>query len=171
MPAMRFIDEFERSRLARRLNWRKSPPMNNQTTAEHDGDRVPFAEMWAAIAELQQCCAAVPDCDATGKLRGKLWRLETSLKDAEAGGDLTEFRADAKAAEALVRRIHDAEPLTRMLQCLSALTERIGVSAVQQEPASLREEVEDLRASAVLWRSLYETAISRVGERGGSTNE
>ena len=54
--------------------------MNNQETVEHDGDRVPFAEMWAAIAELQLCCAEIADCDATGKLRGKLWRLETSLK-------------------------------------------------------------------------------------------
>lgn len=152
--------------------------MNNEKTAEHDGDRVLFAEMWAVIAELQQCCAAVADCDATGKLRGKLWRLETSLKDAEASGDLTVLKVDAQAAEALVRRIHDAEPLTRMLQWLSALNEQMGVSAVQQvearlerlsssETTTLREQIEDLRASALRWRTLYEAAIRRIAEREG----
>ena len=151
--------------------------MNNHETVEHDGDRVPFAEMWAAIAELQLCCAEIADCDATGKLRGKLWRLETSLKEAEASGDLTEFRVNAKAAEALVRRLHGAEPLTRMLECFLALNERLAQTAVQQveapleelgsETTTLREQVEDLRASALLWRSLYETAIRRVAEREG----
>ena len=154
--------------------------MNNQTLAEHDGDRVSFAEMWAVVRELQQSCAAVADCDSTGKLRGKLWRLETALKDAEASGDLSVFRGEAKAAEELVRRIHDAEPITRMFRRLSALNERIGASAVQpvngqgglpSDHASLREEVEDLRASAVLWRSLYETAIRRVAEREGEIRE
>jgi hypothetical protein len=164
---MRFIDQFGAITLARRLNWQTSPPMNNQKTAEHDGDRALFVEMWAAIAELQRCCAAIPDCDATGKLRGKVWRLEAALRDAEGSGDLTAFCADANGAEELVRRIHDAEPLTRMLRCLSALNERIGTDAVQQQDTSLREQVEDLRASAVRWRSLYEAAIRRIAEREG----
>ena len=87
---------------------------------------ITLAEMSAALAELRQCCAAIPDCDSTGKLRGKVWRLETTLRDSEASGDLTAFRADVKAAEELVQRVHDAEPLTRMLRCLSALRDRIG---------------------------------------------
>ena len=85
-----------------------------------------LAEMSAALAELRQCCAAIPDWDATGKLRGKVWRLENALRDAEASGDLSAFRADVNAAIELVQRIHDAEPLTRMLRCLSALHERMG---------------------------------------------
>jgi hypothetical protein len=64
-----------------------------------------------------------------------------------------------------------------MLECFLALNERLAQTAVQQveapleelgsETTMLREQVEDLRASALLWRSLYETAIRRVAEREG----
>jgi hypothetical protein len=114
-----------RIRIGAQLESPCAPTMNNLRTAEHDVDRVSFAEVWAAVAELQQCGAAVPDCDATGKLRGKLWRLETTLKEAEATGDLAAFRAEAQSAEALLRRIVDADPLSRMLRCVQQLNERI----------------------------------------------
>ena len=38
-------------------------------------------------------------------------------------------------------------------------------SAVLEENARLREENEDLRASAVRWRQLYENALRRYDER------
>ena len=38
---------------------------------------------------------------------------------------------------------------------------------LRAENASLREQVEDLRASADRWRTLYEAAIRRIAEREG----
>jgi hypothetical protein len=95
------------------------------TADDHGPGGIQFDEMWDALAEATRCCQSIPDCDATGKIRGNLGRLETSLREAQQTADLSGFRADAKSAEDLVRRIHDADPLTRLLQCLSALNERI----------------------------------------------
>jgi hypothetical protein len=106
-----------------------SPTSTDIDDQTRQASSVQFAEMWDAIAELKRCCAAIPDSDATGKLRGKLWRLETSLREAEQAGDATTFRSDAKSAEELVRRIHHEEPLSRFLDCLSALNARIGAVA------------------------------------------
>ena len=96
----------------------------------------PFTDLWDAIDEAKRCCAGIPDCDATGKLRGKLWRLESSLMEAEARGDFTAFVATARSVEELVRRIHDADPVTRLLNCLHALTAR--VDGVNRPSASER---------------------------------
>lgn len=38
---------------------------------------------------------------------------------------------------------------------------------LRAENASLEEQVEDLRASADRWRTLYEAAIRRIAEREG----
>jgi hypothetical protein len=96
----------------------------------------PFTELWDAIDEAKRCCARIPDCDATGKLRGKLWRLESSLMEAEERGDLTAFVVTARSAEELVRQIHDADPVTRLLNCLRALNAR--VDEVNRSSASER---------------------------------
>ena len=90
-------------------------------------DRV--AQLWAAIEELRRCCAAIPECDATAKLRGKVGRLESSLREAEQSGNLTAFKTDAKATHDLVKTVHDADPLTQFLQCIVALKERVDGAA------------------------------------------
>ena len=92
-------------------------------------ERVRLAELWAAIEELRRCCAAIPDCDATAKLRGKVGRLESSLREAEQSGNLTPFKTDAKATADMVKRIHDADPLTQFLQRVVALNERVDGAA------------------------------------------
>lgn len=81
--------------------------------------------LWDAIAEFRQCCETLPECDSTGKLRGKLGRLEESLRQAEDSGDLAEFRRESQLAAQLVERIHDADPLTRLLACVNALNSRV----------------------------------------------
>ena len=81
--------------------------------------------LWDAIAEFRQCCETLPECDSTGKLRGKLGRLEESLRQAEDSGDLAEFRRESQLAAQLVERIHDADPLTRLLACVNGLNRRV----------------------------------------------
>jgi cell division protein FtsB len=44
---------------------------------------------------------------------------------------------------------------------------RAGMEVLRQEIAALRNEVADLRASALLWQKLYEEAMRRWAERGG----
>jgi hypothetical protein len=95
------------------------------TADDHGPGGIQFDEIWDALAEATRYCQSIPDWDAPGKLRRKLGRLETALREAQQTGDLSGFRADAKSAEDLVRQICDTEPLTRLLQCLSALNERI----------------------------------------------
>jgi hypothetical protein len=92
-------------------------------------ERVRVAELWAAIEELRRRCAAIPECDATAKLRGKVGRLESSLREAEQSGNLTPFKSETKAAHEMVKRIHDADPLTQFLQCVVALNERVDGAA------------------------------------------
>ena len=81
-------------------------------------ERLRVAELWAAIEELRRCCAAIPDCDATAKLR-----------EAEQSGNLTPFKTETKATQEMVRRIHDADPLTQFLQCVVALNEQVDGAA------------------------------------------
>lgn len=94
--------------------------------------------MWDVLEELKRCCDAVPDCDAMGKLRGKIGRLEGALREAEENDDLSTFRADAQSAEELVRRIHENDPLTRLVRCVARLNERIALQpAPVKVPTSL----------------------------------
>jgi hypothetical protein len=92
-------------------------------------ERVQLAELRAALEELRRCCAAIPECDATAKLRGKVGRLESSLREAEQTGNFTPFKTDAKATQEMVKRIHDADPLTQFLQCMVVLNERVDGAA------------------------------------------
>jgi len=77
------------------------------------------------IAELKRLCTALPECDATGKLRGTLGRLDDTLTTCKASGDLTTFHQDVGAAGELVRRMHAVDPLTQLLIRLSALSRDI----------------------------------------------
>jgi len=99
--------------------------VNATTDANVTLQRARIARLWVAIEELKRCCAAIPECDATAKLRGKVGRLESSLREAEQSGNFTPFETDAKATEEMVKRIHDADPLTQFLQCAVALNQRI----------------------------------------------
>ena len=110
--------------------------MKSMDTAE----TTPFTEMWDAVDEAKRCCAGIPDCDATGKLRGKLWRMEASLIEAENCGDLAAFVATARSAEEFVRRIHDADPVTRLLNCLRVLNAH--VDAINSLPPPRRRPVD-----------------------------
>ena len=77
------------------------------------------------IASLNHLCESLPECDAKGKLRGKLGRVQSAAADYNDNGDLGVLRQELSAAQALVERFHDAEPISRMLQALSALRRTI----------------------------------------------
>jgi hypothetical protein len=102
--------------------------MNAPTSDEHSHASDSLRErtaLWDAVAEFRQCCETLPECDSTGKLRGKLGRLIESLRLAENSGDLAEFRRESQRAGQLVQRIHDSDPVTRLLACVNALNRRI----------------------------------------------
>ena len=107
------------------MNAPTTPPEDTDTRATRS--RKAITAMWDVIEELKRRCDAVPDSDSMGKLRGKIGRLEGALREAEENDDLTTFRADAKSAEDLVRRIHENDPMTRLLRCVTRLNERISL--------------------------------------------
>ena len=82
-------------------------------------------ELKRELQELDLLCSAVVDSDGAGKLRGKLSRLHASLTSLEATGDRTAFREDLRSATELAEQIHSLDPLTRLLQRLSALESHI----------------------------------------------
>jgi hypothetical protein len=84
-------------------------------------DRQDFSQLERCIESLHHLCESLPECDAAGKLRGKLGRLQSAMADYKRDGDLGPLRQELSAAVALVQRFHDAEPISRMLQTLSAL--------------------------------------------------
>jgi hypothetical protein len=91
-----------------------------------------FERLRMEVAELKRLCTALPECDAIGKLRGTLGRMDNTLTACHASGDLTMFHQNVGAAEELVRRIHAVDPLTQLLIRLSALsrdTTHIGAHA------------------------------------------
>jgi len=79
----------------------------------------------AAVDELNHWCAALPDCDGVGKLRGKLGRLEASLNEFQTNGNVAAFREDVRSAEELVQRLHAVDPLTKLFQGLSTLKAQV----------------------------------------------
>jgi hypothetical protein len=88
------------------------------------------------VADLKRLCAAMPDCDGVGKLRGKLARLEGSLEEFHRSGNATAFRADLGSLTDLVRRLHTLDPLAQLLHRLSALTDYLGGSLGSSPPDS-----------------------------------
>ena len=73
------------------------------------------------IASLNQLCESLPECDAVGKLRGKLGRVQSAMADYKRDGNAGPLRQELRAAHAILQRFHDAEPISRMLQALFAL--------------------------------------------------
>jgi hypothetical protein len=84
-------------------------------------DSLDASQLERCIASLNQLCESLPECDAKGKLRGKLGRLQSAVADYKRDGDAGPLRQELSAAHVLVQRFHDAEPISRMLQTLSAL--------------------------------------------------
>jgi len=80
-----------------------------------------FSQLERSIESLHHLCESLPECDAAGKLRGKLGRLQSAMADYQRDGDAGPLRQELSAAHAIVQRFHDAEPISRMLQTLSAL--------------------------------------------------
>jgi len=88
------------------------------------------SQLECCLASLNHLCESLPECDAKGKLRGKLGRLQSAVADYKRDGHVDPVRQELSAAHALVQRFHDAEPISRMLQAVSALRRTI------EEPAA-----------------------------------
>jgi hypothetical protein len=84
-------------------------------------DREDLSQLERCIESLHHLCESLPECDAVGKLRGKLGRLQSAMADYKRDGDAGPLRQELSAAHGIVQHFHDADPLTRMLQTLSAL--------------------------------------------------
>ena len=97
------------------------------------GRQLAFSELWNAIEELSRWCGSMPECDTTGALRGKIRRLEGAIRAAEHTGDLTAVRADPKSLANVARQIHDTDPLTRLVECASRLSEQLAASRTTNE--------------------------------------
>jgi hypothetical protein len=95
----------------------------------HGTPTAPLAEqLSSALNEMDRLCSAIPDCDAIGKLRGKLYRLHDSLQSFQTTGNLAEFRENLRAAKAFVQHRQSLDPLTQLLARLSSLERRIADS-------------------------------------------
>ena len=88
------------------------------------------SQLERSLASLNHLCESLPECDAKGKLRGKLGRLQSAIADYTRDGHVGPVCQELSAAHALVQRFHDAEPISRMLHTLSALRRTI------EEPAA-----------------------------------
>jgi hypothetical protein len=88
-------------------------------------DRQHLSRLERSIELLHHLCETLPECDAAGKLRGKLGRLQSAMADYKRNGDAGPLREELSAAHAIVQRFHDTEPISRMLQTLSALRRTI----------------------------------------------
>ena len=86
-------------------------------------------ELKRELQELHRLCSAVCDGDGAGKLRGKLNRLHASLMSLEATGDRTAFREEVRSARGVAEQLHSLDPLTRLLERLSALDRQIAEAA------------------------------------------
>jgi hypothetical protein len=84
-------------------------------------DRHDLSQLERCIESLHHLCESLPECDAVGKLRGKLGRLQSAMADYKRDGDAGPLRHELSAAHAIVQRFHDADPLNRMLETLSTL--------------------------------------------------
>jgi len=89
------------------------------------------SQLERCIASLNHLCESLPECDAKGKLRGKLGRLQSAVADYKRDGHVGPVCEELSAAHALVQRFHDAEPISLMLQALSALRQTI-----ERQPAA-----------------------------------
>jgi len=87
------------------------------------------SQLERCLASLNHLCESLPECDAKGKLRGKLGRLQTAIADYKRDGHVAPVSQELTGAHALVQRFHDEEPISRMLQTLVALRHTLERSA------------------------------------------
>ena len=87
------------------------------------------SQLERCLASLNHLCESLPECDAKGKLRGKLGRLQTAIADYKRDGHVAPVSQEFTGAHALVQRFHDEEPISRMLQTLVALRHTLERSA------------------------------------------
>jgi len=83
------------------------------------------SQLERCLASLDHLCESLPECDAKGKLRGKLGRLQAAVADYKRDGHVGPVSHELTGAHALVQRFHDEEPISRMLQMLAALLHTI----------------------------------------------
>ena len=88
------------------------------------------SQLERCVASLNHLCESLPECDAKGKLRGKLGRLQSAVAEYKRDGHVGPVCQELSGAHALVERFHDAEPISQMLRALSALRRAI------EQPAS-----------------------------------
>lgn len=88
-------------------------------------DRQQPLQLERLVESLHHLCESLPECDAVGKLRGKLGRLRSAMDEYNRDGDAGALRQELSAAHAIVERFHDADPLNRMLQTVSELRRTI----------------------------------------------
>lgn len=88
-------------------------------------DRQDLSQLERCIQSLIHLCESLPECDAAGKLRGKLGRLQAAVADYKRDGNVGPLHQELSAAHAIVQRFHDAEPISRMLQTVSELRRTI----------------------------------------------
>ena len=81
------------------------------------------------LASLNHLCESLPECDAKGKLRGKLGRLQAAIADYKRNGHLSPVCEELTGAHTIVQRFHDEEPISQMLKTLVALRHTIDRSA------------------------------------------
>jgi hypothetical protein len=87
------------------------------------------SQLEGCLASLDHLCESLPECDAKGKLRGKLGRLQSAVADYKRDGQVGPLSQELSGAHSMVRRFHDAEPISRMLQTLAALRHTVEQSA------------------------------------------
>lgn len=88
-------------------------------------DRQQLLQLERSVESLHHLCESLPECDAVGKLRGKLGRLQSAMADYTRNGDAGPLCQELSAAHGIVQHFHDADPLTRMLQMLAELRRTI----------------------------------------------
>jgi len=87
------------------------------------------SQLERCLASLNHLCESLPECDAKGKLRGKLGRLQSAVADYKRDGHVGPLSQELSGAHSMVQRFHDAEPISRMLQALAALRHTVEQSA------------------------------------------
>ena len=87
------------------------------------------SQLERGLASLNHLCESLPECDAKGKLRGKLGRLQAAIADYKRDGHLPPVCQELSGAHTIVQRFHDEEPISQMLQTLVALRHTIDQSA------------------------------------------
>jgi hypothetical protein len=74
-----------------------------------------------SFAEIESNFAALPQWDGTAKIRGKLLGLARAIAGFPESGDADGLAAEIETLLDAVRRLHAADPVTRLLQSVTTL--------------------------------------------------